>query len=76
LQVYDWQSIVNEHGPLVWQTCYRLVCLRYLTGLSYRQIARELDISANAAGVLLHRAKTRLRQALMVTQVTKDEVSR
>jgi len=44
--------------------------------MSYRQIARELDMSANAAGVLLHRAKTRLRQALAVTQVTKDEVSR
>jgi len=23
--VYDWQLIVNEQGPLVWQTAYRLL---------------------------------------------------
>ena len=175
MQVYDWQSIVNEHGALVWQTAYRLVgneadaadcfqeaflaaleisrrqqlrnvcgllirlattraidilrqrnrqernanhfdpaprgdrnvpdpgsaaqqrelvdllreaiadlpsqesnafCLRYISQMSYRQIARELDASTSAVGVLLHRAKARLRQALAVTQVTKDEVAK
>jgi len=169
LQVYDWQAIVNEQGPLVWQTAYRLLgndadaadcfqetflaafeiahaqrvrnlcgllvrlattraidrlrqrsrqvqhngaaltgadannacvgdpcavaqqrelaaqlrqaiarlpppeskafCLRYVSGLSYRQIARELDISTNATGVLLHRVKRKLRKALQVAQV-------
>jgi RNA polymerase sigma-70 factor (ECF subfamily) len=39
-------------------------CLRYLNGMSYRQIARELGIKPNAAGVLLHRARTRLRELL------------
>ena len=25
MQVYDWQAIVTEHGPTVWQTAYRLL---------------------------------------------------
>jgi len=32
-------------------------CLRYFSEMSYRQIAKELDIKTGAAGVLLHRAK-------------------
>ena len=32
-------------------------CLRYLSDMSYEQIAQELDMTANAVGVLLHRAK-------------------
>lgn len=39
-------------------------CLRYFNDLSYREIARELGIKTGAAGVLLHRAKMRLRQFL------------
>lgn len=39
-------------------------CLRYFNELSYREIARELGIKTGTAGVLLHRAKTRLRQFL------------
>lgn len=38
-------------------------CLRYLNDMSYREIANELGINTNAAGVLLHRAKARLREA-------------
>lgn len=163
MQVYDWQVIVKEHGPVVWQTAHRLlgdptetadcfqeaflaalevsrrqrvrnVCgllvrlattraidrlrrrsrqelrqadtrcrrnisdgerdpasrlethelagrlreaigqlppqeakafsLRYLSEMSYRQIAKELNINTNTAGVLLHRAKAKLRKAL------------
>jgi RNA polymerase sigma-70 factor (ECF subfamily) len=162
LQVIDWQAIIKEHGPAVWQTAYRLLgndadaadcfqetfvsalevcrrqrvrnfsallarlattraidqlrrrcrrsrysanpdgwavvhdespcpsqrvqdrelagrvrqligqlppqeaqafCLRYLNEMSYREIANELGINTNAAGVLLHRAKARLREA-------------
>lgn len=36
-------------------------CLRYLNDMSYQEIAGALGISTNAAGVLLHRAKARLR---------------
>jgi RNA polymerase sigma-70 factor, ECF subfamily len=42
-------------------------CLRYLNDLSYREIADELGINTSAAGVLLHRAKARLREALDVS---------
>ena len=39
-------------------------CLRYFNDMSYRKIAEQLGIKTNAAGVLLHRAKARLRQYL------------
>lgn len=38
-------------------------CLRYLNDMSYQQIANELGIKANAAGVLLHRARAKLRES-------------
>ncbi len=41
-------------------------CLRCLSDLSYRDIARELAIKTSAVGVLLHRARSRLRDLLSV----------
>ena len=38
-------------------------CMRYLNDMSYRQIAKALSIKTNAAGVLLHRARAKLRQS-------------
>ena len=46
----------------------RVFCLRYLNDMSYRQIARELNIAINVVGVSLYRAKARLRAALAATQ--------
>jgi len=43
--------------------------------LSYRQIARELDIKTNATGVLLHRARAKLRDALTAVHAGSNEVS-
>jgi len=40
-------------------------CLRHLDDLSYRQIAAELDMKTSAVGVLLHRARARLRDILL-----------
>jgi RNA polymerase sigma-70 factor (ECF subfamily) len=37
-------------------------CLRFLNDMSYRQIAKELGIKTNTAGVLLHRARTKLSE--------------
>jgi RNA polymerase sigma-70 factor (ECF subfamily) len=42
----------------------RVFCLRYLSDMSYGQIARELNIAIGAVGVLLYRARGRLRAAL------------
>ena len=166
MQMIDWQSIINKHGPIVWKTAYRLLgnhtdaadcfsetficalevskrqrvrnfpallvrlataraidllrrqlresrfcankadlaavpsvnpgpaqqlqtqefavklrealaqlpqqeaqvfCLRYLNNMSYRQIAKELGIKKNTAGVLLHRARTKLRDFFKVS---------
>lgn len=38
--------------------------LRELSGLSYEEIAEQLGIEVNAVGVLLHRARGRLRTFL------------
>jgi RNA polymerase sigma-70 factor (ECF subfamily) len=56
----------------------RVFCLRYLNELSYRQIARELNVAINVVGVSLYRAKAKLRAALAATQIKAsktDEVS-
>ncbi len=53
----------------------RVFCLRYLNDMSYRQIARELNIAIGVVGVSLYRAKARLRAALAATQNEDNEVS-
>ena len=169
LQVIDWQAVVNKHGPIVWNTAYRLLgnhtdtadcfqetfvcalevsrrqhvysfpallvrlataraidrlrrrmrepnvstetadyvdvpsddvepyqhvqakelaeglrealtqlpqqeaqvfCMRYLNNMSYRQIGKQLGIKNSTAGVLLHRARTKLREHLEKAAVT------
>ena len=40
----------------------QVFCMRYLNDMSYRQIAKALGIKTNAAGVLLHRARAKLRE--------------
>jgi RNA polymerase sigma-70 factor (ECF subfamily) len=166
LQVVDWQAVVEKHGPIVWQTTYRLLgnhadaadcfqeafvgaleisrrqrvrsfpallvrlataraidklrqrvrrpnchvdsadlatlpsttpepvqqaeqhelaarlrnalgqlapqesqafCLRYFNDMNYRQIAEELGMETNAMGVMLHRAKAKLRDYLQLS---------
>jgi RNA polymerase sigma-70 factor (ECF subfamily) len=47
-------------------------CLRCLNGLSYRAIARQLGIKRNAVGVMLHRARQKLR-GLLKSVVVSDE---
>ena len=49
----------------------QVFCLRYLNDMSYRQIAKALDIKTGAAGVLLHRARAKLRQSFEVS--TKEQ---
>ena len=39
-------------------------CLKCLNDMSYRQIARQMEIKTNNVGVILHRAKTKLRALL------------
>lgn len=47
----------------------KVFCLRHFSDMSYREIAKELDIRTSAAGVLLHRAKARLREYLTATGI-------
>ena len=42
----------------------RVFVLRYVEDLSYQQIAVEMDLSVNQVGVILHRARRRLRDVL------------
>ncbi|MFB0524956.1 MAG: RNA polymerase sigma factor [Phycisphaerae bacterium] len=48
----------------------QVFCLRYLNNMSYRRIAKELGIKTSTAGVLLHRARTKLRELLEKAAVT------
>jgi RNA polymerase sigma-70 factor (ECF subfamily) len=42
----------------------QVFCLACLEGLSYRQIAEQVGVTANHVGVLLNRARTSLRERL------------
>jgi DNA-directed RNA polymerase specialized sigma24 family protein len=43
--------------------------------MSYRQIAREMNVAINVVGVSLYRAKARLRAALAATQTKDSEIN-
>ncbi len=47
-------------------------CLRYLSDLKYRQIAQQLGVKTSAVGVLLHRARLRLRELLSSKDAVVD----
>jgi len=65
LETHDWQAVVEEYGPLVWQTAYRLLgnqadagdCFQeaFLTAL---QLARRQPVR-NLPGLLVRLATTR-----------------
>lgn len=42
-------------------------CLRFLNDLSYQQIAEELDVTTNAVGVLIHRARAKLKESFVAS---------
>lgn len=48
-------------------------CLRYFSDMSNRRIAKELGIKANTAGVLVHRAKMKLRDILETVVVEEEK---
>lgn len=50
-------------------------CLRYLNDMSYREIAKELKMTTSATGVLLHRAKAKLRERLEAGAIERDEIA-
>jgi RNA polymerase sigma-70 factor (ECF subfamily) len=52
----------------------QVFCMRYLNDMSYRQIAKELGIKTSAAGVLLHRARAKLRKYFEVSTKEQNEV--
>jgi RNA polymerase sigma-70 factor, ECF subfamily len=52
----------------------QVFCMRYLNDMKYHQIAKELDIKTNAVGVMLHRARAKLRESFEVSREEKDEV--
>jgi RNA polymerase sigma-70 factor (ECF subfamily) len=49
----------------------QVFCLRHLNDMSYRQIANELGINTTAAGVMLHRARTKLRHFFEISSKEK-----
>jgi RNA polymerase sigma-70 factor (ECF subfamily) len=49
-------------------------CLYYFDGWTYREIAENLEISTDLAGVWLERARNQLRELLLAGKQTLDEV--
>ena len=43
-------------------------CLRCLEDLSYREIARQLDLKVSHVGVLLNRARANVRETLLADE--------
>lgn len=50
----------------------QVFCLRFLESQSYREIAKQLDIKTSAVGVLLHRARGRLRELLSSVPIENE----
>lgn len=50
-------------------------CLHCLDGWSYRDIADSLELSVDAVGVLLHRARARLKETLSLSAPAEREVA-
>ncbi|MBN1505889.1 MAG: sigma-70 family RNA polymerase sigma factor [Sedimentisphaerales bacterium] len=71
----DLASQLREQIHLLPPQEARVFCLRYLEAMSYRQIARELNVAINVVGVSLYRAKAKLRAALAAGQIEDCEVS-
>ena len=50
----------------------QVFCLRYLDDMSYRQIAEQLCIKTGNVGVLLHRARIKLRDIIEIPPINKS----
>jgi RNA polymerase sigma-70 factor, ECF subfamily len=48
-------------------------CLRHFSGMSYDEIATETGLSVDTVGVTLHRARGRLRESLVTTEVADEQ---
>lgn len=72
METYDWQTIVEEHGPLVWQTAYRLLanyadaadCFQeaFLAALEVSRRQRVHNLPGLLVRLTTTRAIDRLRQ--------------
>jgi RNA polymerase sigma-70 factor (ECF subfamily) len=71
----DLASQLREQIRLLPPQEARVFCLRYLNDMSYRQIARELNIAISVVGVSLYRTKMKLRAALAAGRIEDPEVS-
>ena len=69
LQVQDWQIIVNEHGPVVWQTIYRLLG-------NHADAADCFQETFLAAFELAHRQPVRNFPGLLVRLATTRAIDR
>jgi RNA polymerase sigma-70 factor (ECF subfamily) len=54
----------------------QVFCLSQLDGLSYDEVAAELDLTVNHVGVLLNRARASLRERLAAFAPAKSNTSR
>ena len=53
--------------------CFECVCMRYLGGLEYKEIAKKLGISVNSVGTYLTRARVALRENPFVRSLLEND---
>lgn len=74
------RTVQERHAALLEQAVGQLpgrdaevFSLRYLEEFSYEQIADQMNLSTNQVGVILHRARKRLRKILLRMGVSEGE---
>lgn len=64
---------LNEIFLSLPRMCFECVCLRYLEGLDYKEIAKKLNISVNSVGVYIMRAHNMLRENPFVRSLLEKD---
>ena len=63
------EAIARLSGPQA-----QAFCLRYFSDMSVKQIGQALNVPTGTAGVLLHRARARIRELLKTQELRPNEV--
>ena len=84
VQTINWQAVVNERGPMVWRTAYKLLgnhteaseCFQetFLAAFRYTQQRRARNMGALLASIATSKAIDQLRRRYNTRQRTVDTV--
>lgn len=70
----EYQSYLKEAIAVLPPNYRKVVVLKYYEGLGYKEIAKEMNISVSQVGVILNRAKVKIKN--YITEVKQNETER